>query len=186
MTAATDTTTSTVEFAMAEMMGKREVLEKVKSELDSVVGNASVVQESHLPHLHNLNAVLKETLRLHPALPLMVPHTPIEPSDLGEYHIPTGSRVLINVWAIHRDASAWENPSDFRPERFLRKEEGLDYNASRNGFQFLPFGSGRRICPGIPMAEKMGFISWPRCCTRSTGNFPPETRLILRDPSAWF
>ncbi|CAA7391704.1 unnamed protein product [Spirodela intermedia] len=156
--AATDTTTGTMEWAMAEMMEKPEVMRKVQEELDAVVGKDAAVEESHLPRLPYLDAVVKETLRLHPALPLMVPHSPSEPSELGGFHIPVGSRVLINAWAIHRDPSIWEDPSEFKPERFLTGDARWDYNGSSNGFRYIPFGSGRRSCVGILMAERMSMF----------------------------
>ncbi|XP_058764061.1 flavonoid 3'-monooxygenase CYP75B137-like [Vicia villosa] len=145
-----DTSSNTVEFAMAEMMNKPEVLRKVQEELESVVGKNNLVEESHIHKLPYLHAVMKETLRLHPVLPLMVPHCPSETTNVGGYTIPEGSRVFVNVWAIHRDPSIWENPLEFDPRRFL--DGKWDYCG--NDFSYFPFGSGRRICAGIAMAER--------------------------------
>lgn len=145
-----DTSSNTIEFAMAEMMNKPEVLRKVQEELESVVGKDNLVEESHIHKLPYLHAVMKETLRLHPVLPLMVPHCPSETTNIGGYTIPEGSRVFVNVWAIHRDPSIWENPLEFDPRRFL--DGKWDY--SGNDFSYFPFGSGRRICAGIAMAER--------------------------------
>ncbi|XP_027084287.1 flavonoid 3'-monooxygenase CYP75B137-like [Coffea arabica] len=150
-----DTTSNTVEFAMAEMMNKPEVLRKVQEEVDRVVGKNRVVEESDIPNLPYLYAVMKEQLRLHPALPLLGPHCPSETCIVGGYTIPKGARVFINVWAIHRDPNIWENPSDFRPERFI--DSKWDY--SGNDFNYFPFGSGRRICAGTAMAERMFMFS---------------------------
>ncbi|ONK79960.1 uncharacterized protein A4U43_C01F12280 [Asparagus officinalis] len=149
----TDTTSNTVEWALAEMMNKPETLRRAQEELEHVVGKNGIVEESHLPELHYLHLVIKEVLRLHPALPLMVPHCPSKPCTVGGYTIPEGSRVFINVWAIHRDPSIWENPSEFKPERFSDTSRKWDF--SGNDFSYFPFGSGRRICAGIAMAERM-------------------------------
>lgn len=151
----TDTTSNTVEFAMAEIMNKPEVMKKVEQELEAVVGKDNIVEESHIQKLPYLYAVMKETLRLHPALPLLVPHCPSEPCIVGGFSIPKGARVFVNVWAIHRDPSIWKNPMEFDPERFLRG--AWDY--SGNDFSYFPFGSGRRICAGIAMAERMTMFS---------------------------
>nr|GEU75324.1 flavonoid 3'-monooxygenase-like [Tanacetum cinerariifolium] len=94
---------------------------------------------------------MKEVLRMHPTLPLLVPHCPSESCVIGGYTIPKGARVFVNAWAIHRDPSIWENPLEFRPERFL--DGKWDY--SGNDFNYFPFGSGRRICAGTAMAERM-------------------------------
>ncbi|KAG5611269.1 hypothetical protein H5410_022550 [Solanum commersonii] len=106
-------------FAMAEILNKPEVLRKLQQELDTVVGKDNIVEESHIQQLPYLYTVMKETLHLHPAIPLLVPHCPSETVTVGGYTVTNGSRVFINVWAIQRDASIWKNPTEFRPERFL-------------------------------------------------------------------
>lgn len=151
----TDTTSNTVEYALAEMMNKPQTLKKVQQELESVVGKHSIVEESHINNLPYLRTVMKEVLRLHPALPLLVPHCPSATCTVSGYTIPKGSRVFVNVWAIHRDPSVWEDPLEFRPERF--QDGKWDY--SGNDFKYLPFGSGRRICAGTGMAERMFMYS---------------------------
>lgn len=152
----TDTTSNTVEFALAEMMNKPQIMKKAQQELDTIVGKNNIVEESHIQKLPYLNAVMKEVLRLHPVLPLMVPHCPSETRVISGYTVPKGARVFVNVWGIHRDPSIWENPLDFLPERFLGGVKG-DY--SGNDFNYFPFGSGRRICAGIAMAERMVMFS---------------------------
>ncbi|KZV37263.1 hypothetical protein F511_14667 [Dorcoceras hygrometricum] len=147
----TDTTSSTVEFALAELMNNPQIMTKAQQELDSVVGKNCMVEESHIHKLTYLRAVIKEILRLHPVLPLMVPHCPSKSCIVGGYNVPKRARVFVNVWAIHRDASIWERPNEFIPERFLDGKG--DY--SGNDFSYIPFGSGRRICAGIPMAERV-------------------------------
>ncbi|KAK9143322.1 hypothetical protein Syun_012722 [Stephania yunnanensis] len=147
----TDTTSNTVEWAIAELMNNREAMRKAQEELEVVVGLDSKLEESHLPKLHYLQAVMKEVLRLHPALPLLVPHCPSSACDIGGYMVPEGARVFINVWAIHRDPSIWDNPLEFNPKRFLNGK----WDFSGTDFNYFPFGSGRRRCAGIPMAERM-------------------------------
>lgn len=146
-----DTTSNAMEFSIAEMMNKPEIMAKVQQELLTVVGKDNIVEESHISKLPYLYAVMKEVLRLHPTLPLLVPHCPSETTVIGGYTVPQGARVFINAWAIHRDPSIWENPLDFRPERFL--DDKWDFNG--NDFNYFPFGSGRRICAGTAMGERM-------------------------------
>ncbi|KAI3756489.1 hypothetical protein L1987_56310 [Smallanthus sonchifolius] len=149
--AATETTSSTSEWVMAEILNNPGVMKKVQDELTEVIGMNNVVEESHLHKLTYLDAVIKETFRLHAPLPLLVHRCPDESSTVGGYTIPKDTIVFLNVWAIHRDPNNWPKPLEFKPERFLNGK--WDYNG--NNFKFLPFGSGRRICPGIPLAEKM-------------------------------
>nr|GEU75326.1 flavonoid 3'-monooxygenase-like [Tanacetum cinerariifolium] len=106
----TDTTSNTIEFALAEMMNKPEILRKAQQELEDVVGKDNIVEESHINKLPYLYAIMKEVLRMHPTLPLLVPHCPSESCVIGGYTIPKGARVFVNAWAIHRDPSIWENP----------------------------------------------------------------------------
>ncbi|KAF1872480.1 hypothetical protein Lal_00016781 [Lupinus albus] len=145
-----DTSSNTVEFAMAEMMYKPEVMKRVQEELEATVGKDNIVEESHIHKLSYLHAVMKEVLRLHPVLPLLVPHCPNETTLVEGYTIPKGSRVFVNVWAIHRDPSIWDKPLEFDPTRFLDTK----WDFSGNDFNYFPFGSGRRICAGIAMAER--------------------------------
>ncbi|KAG2681455.1 hypothetical protein I3760_11G145700 [Carya illinoinensis] len=150
---ALDTTTTTMEWLAAELMQHQEVMTKVNEELTRVVGLDNLVEESHLSKLHYLDVVIKETLRLHPALPFIVPRCPSQSSTLGGYWVPKGTRVLLNVWAIHRDPKFWDNPLEFQPERFLNDSVKVEY--SGHNFHYFPFGSGRRICVGLPLAERM-------------------------------
>ncbi|KAJ8432646.1 hypothetical protein Cgig2_011812 [Carnegiea gigantea] len=151
----TDTTSNTVEFAMAEIMNKPEVLRNVQEELDAVVGKESIVEEHHIHKLPYLQAVMKEAFRLHTVVPLLIRHCPSKSCVIGGYTIPKGTRIFINVWAMHRDPSIWANPLEFDPERFLNGK----FDFSGNDFSYLPFGSGRRSCAGIAMAERMVLFS---------------------------
>ncbi|XP_062074093.1 flavonoid 3'-monooxygenase CYP75B137-like [Humulus lupulus] len=153
----TDTSSNAIEFAMAEIMNEPEIMKKAQKELEAVVGKDNIVEESHLSKLPYLQAVMKETLRLHPTLPLLVPHSPSETCVVGGYSVPKGCGVIVNVWAIHRDPSNWENPLKFEPERFLKDSPKWDFTGS--DLKYFPFGSGRRNCAGIAMAERMVMYS---------------------------
>ncbi|GAV79642.1 p450 domain-containing protein [Cephalotus follicularis] len=149
----TDTIATTVEWVMVKLMQHPKVMEKVQEELTQVLGLNNFVEEFHLPKLQTLDSAVKETLRLHPVAPLLVPHCPSISCTVGGYTIPKGTTVYLNVGAMHKDPDLWDNPLEFRPERFLNDPSLFDYYG--NNLQYLPFGAGRRICAGIPLAEKM-------------------------------
>ncbi|GLT61485.1 hypothetical protein SLA2020_341880 [Shorea laevis] len=152
----TDTTSTMVEWTMAELMLHPEVMQKAQEELAEVVGFNSVVEESHVQRLPYLHAIAKEALRLHPAAPLLLPRCPTSSCTVGGYTIPRGTKVFLNVWAMHRDPQYWDNPSEFRPERFILNDaNGKKLDFTGNNFEYLPFGSGRRICAGIVLGERM-------------------------------
>ncbi|BFG20120.1 hypothetical protein CerSpe_063940 [Prunus speciosa] len=142
-----DTSSVTVEWALSELMRHPKAMKKVQKELEDVVGLGRMVEESDLGKLDYLSMVVKETMRLHPVAPLLVPHAATEDCIVNGYHIPKKSRVIINAWAIGRDPSAWTDAEEFIPERF----EGSDVDVRGNHFQLIPFGSGRRRCPGIQL-----------------------------------
>ncbi|XP_019160439.1 PREDICTED: cytochrome P450 76C4-like [Ipomoea nil] len=149
----TDTTATMVEWVMTALLCNPEIMEKVQKELEEIVGMTSIVEEVHLPKLKYLDAVVKETFRLYPAVPLLIPRCSSQTTQVGGYTIPKDTKVFVNMYAIQRDPKLWDNPSQFNPERFLNQTFGLDYTG--NDYRFLPFGSGRRICAAIPLAEKM-------------------------------
>lgn len=123
-------------------------MKKIQDELDDVVGHDRVVNESDLPQLKYLQAVVKETFHLHPHVPLLLPHEKnIKACEINGYHVPPKTCTLVNVWVIHRDSSMYENPFDFNPERFV----GTTVDLKGNDFQLLPFGFGRRMCPGLSL-----------------------------------
>uniref|UniRef100_A0A0D9XEB0 Cytochrome P450 n=1 Tax=Leersia perrieri TaxID=77586 RepID=A0A0D9XEB0_9ORYZ len=148
--AGSHTTTTTVEWAMAELLRNPSKMAKLRAELNEAFGKGGAVEEDKLASLPYLQAVIKETMRLHAPAPLLLPHQVSEPGvTLGGFSIPNGARVLINAWAIGRDPAAWSpEPEAFSPERFLDRE--ADYWGRT--LEFIPFGSGRRACPGIPLA----------------------------------
>lgn len=117
------------------------------------MGLDKMVEEIHLSKLPYLAAITKEVLRLHPAAPLLIPRCARESRVICGYLIPEGAKIVVNAWAIHRDPKNWKDPLEFRPERFLNSNIGRDYNG--NDYDYIPFGSGRRICVGISLAEKL-------------------------------
>ncbi|KAL8245834.1 hypothetical protein R6Q59_007050 [Mikania micrantha] len=150
-TAGTDTTTSTLEWAMAELLHNPHTYKKLQTELKTVVSCAEKLEEKHIEKLPYLKAVIKETLRLHPPLPFLVPHKAMESCTMLDYNIPKETQVLVNVWAIGRDPRIWEDALVFKPDRFL--DSIVDYKGQH--FEFIPFGSGRRMCPAIPLASRV-------------------------------
>lgn len=149
ISAGTDTSTSTIEWAMAELIKNPESMNKVREELAREI-NHDFAKESHLPQLPYLQACVKETLRLHPPAPILIPHRALESCTVMNYAIPKNAQVVVNVWAIGRDPTIWLEPLKFNPERFLNS--ALDFKGS--DYEFVPFGAGRRICPGLSMAAK--------------------------------
>ncbi|KAG6687035.1 hypothetical protein I3842_11G050500 [Carya illinoinensis] len=154
-TAGTDTSSSTVEWAIAELVRHPNILAHVQRELDSVVGRDRLVSELDLPQLAYFQAVIKETFRLHPSTPLSLPRMASEDCEINGYHIPKGSTLLVNVWAISRDPEQWESPLEFRPERFLPGSSKAHVDVRGNDFEVIPFGAGRRICAGMSLGLRM-------------------------------
>ena len=124
---------------------------KAREEAEEVLGNVGLAQESDILKLPYLHAVVKETLRLHPPAPLLVPHKAEAGVEMCGLTVPKNAQILVNVWAMGRDSSVWPNPTLFSPERFLERD--IDYKG--RDFEFIPFGAGRRICPGLPLASRM-------------------------------
>ena len=180
---ATDTTTTSVEWTITELLKNPETMTKVQEELKEVVGLNNNVEEFHLSKLTYLNAVIKEILRLHPPGPLLIPRCPSQSTIVGGYTIPKGATIFINVWAIQRDPSFWENPLEFIPERFLtRSDESQSYfNYSGNSSHYFPFGSGRRMCPGISIGERSVMLIAATFLHSFDWKLPPGTSLDLSD-----
>jgi flavonoid 3'-monooxygenase len=153
--AGTDTSSSTTECAIAELIKHPKILAKVQSELDTIIGRDRLVTELDLPRLTYFQAVIKETFRLHPSTPLSLPRVAAESCEINDYHIPKGSTLLVNVWAIARDPEQWTNPLEFRPERFLPDGEKPNVDVKGNSFEVIPFGAGRRICVGMSLGLRM-------------------------------
>nr|AAG49315.1 flavonoid 3'-hydroxylase [Pelargonium x hortorum] len=154
-TAGTDTTSSTVEWAIAELIRQPEILIRAQKEIDSVVGRDRLVTELDLSKLPYLQAIVKETFRLHSSTPLSLPRIATQSCEINGYHIPKGATLLVNVWAIARDPDVWADPLSFRPERFLPGSEKENVDVKGNDFELIPFGAGRRICAGMSLGLRM-------------------------------
>lgn len=147
LAASMDTAAASVEWILSELLTNPAVMKKVQRELEQVVGLKRTVEESDLDQLEYLSMVVKETFRLHPVAPLLIPHFAMEDITVNGYDIPKESRVIVNTYAIGRDPNVWTDPEKFIPERFT----GSDVDVLGQHFQLLPFGSGRRGCPGMQL-----------------------------------
>ncbi|GJN33876.1 hypothetical protein PR202_gb22504 [Eleusine coracana subsp. coracana] len=151
----TESSAVTVEWAISELLKKPEVIAKATEELDRVIGRNRWVTEKDMPHLPYVDAIVKETMRLHPVAPMLVPRLSRDDSTVAGYDIPAGTRVLVSVWSIGRDPELWDAPEEFQPERFL----GSRIDVKGQDYELLPFGSGRRMCPGYSLGLKVIQVS---------------------------
>ncbi|KAF8722283.1 hypothetical protein HU200_022594 [Digitaria exilis] len=142
-----NTSSVTMHWAMSELIRHPAELKKVQDEIRGAVGDKERVQHDDMPKLKYLRMVVKETMRLHPPATLLVPRLTTRQIKVGGYDIPANMKVIVNAWAIGRDPNVWENPEEFFPERF--QESDIDFNGAH--FELVPFGAGRRICPGLAM-----------------------------------
>ncbi|KAJ1254788.1 hypothetical protein BS78_K327300 [Paspalum vaginatum] len=182
--AGTDTSYLVLEFAMAELMRQPHIMAKLQDEVRRNVPVSKgqqemMVTESDLAtsDMTYLKAVIKETLRLHPPGPLLIPHLSIDDCDVDGYTIPAGTRVIVNAWAIGRLSSCWDDADEFMPERFIAMEDGagsdVDVKGGKDDFRYLPFGSGRRMCPGIHAAAATLEIILANLVYRFDWELPP-------------
>ncbi|XP_038875939.1 geraniol 8-hydroxylase-like [Benincasa hispida] len=154
----TETTASVVEWAMAHILRNPKVMWRAKEEMFQVIGKGNPIEESHIEKLPYLQAIIKETLRMQSAL--LLPRKTESEVKISGFTIPKGTQIIVNMWALGRDSNLWENPDLFMPERFL------DCEVKRRDFEFIPFGSGRRNCPGQHLATRMlhlmvgSFVHW--------------------------
>jgi cytochrome P450 len=183
LAAGTETSMYTVEWGITELIRNPMVMKGAQTELETVIGTNRIVEEADLHKLTYVQAVVKEIFRLHPPGPLLLPHSSVDEvcQVAGCYDLPPRTRVLVNVWGMGRDPSVWEKPLEFNPERFLQQQqhpEALKYDlqpnflqqqqhpivdktvdatktvdVKENTFEHLPFGSGKRACPGRPMGN---------------------------------
>ncbi|KAK8488962.1 hypothetical protein V6N11_019496 [Hibiscus sabdariffa] len=163
-----DTTSTTTEWLMAELLKHPNTMKKVQEEVRMVVGNKPKIEVHDINKMEFLKCVIKETLRLHPTLPFLVPRRTSTAVKLFDYDIPSDITVFINAWAIQRDPRWWDMPEEFIPERF--ENNGVDFKGQ--DFHFIPFGCGRRQCPGMPFglasleylsANLLHWFDWELC-----------------------
>jgi cytochrome P450 len=146
-----DTTAIGLEWALAEVIHHPEIMKRAQEELDRVVGRNRRVHESDLPNLPYLHAIVQETFRLHPPSPVTIAHVNVTDAQILKYKIPANTNVVVNIWAIGRDPKVWDKPLEFIPDRFLNTNISL----AGSNYNLLPFGSGRRRCPGLELGQLM-------------------------------
>ncbi|KAL3699444.1 hypothetical protein R1sor_017466 [Riccia sorocarpa] len=145
----TDTTAILTEWIMAELVINPDIQSKLRRELREVVGDAKAVTEAHISRSPFLQAVVKETLRLHPPGPLLSwARLSTRDVHVAGHIVPAGTTAMVNMWAITHDEKIWANPLEFRPQRFMATEGGLDFDVKGSDLRLAPFGAGRRVCPG--------------------------------------
>ncbi|KAK6792722.1 hypothetical protein RDI58_011803 [Solanum bulbocastanum] len=180
-TAGTHTSAVTMEWAMSLLLNHPEVMKKARLEIDNLIGETHPLEEPDILKLPYLRCIINETLRLFPAGPLLVPHFSTQDCTIEGYHIPKSTILFVNIWEIQRDSKIWEEANEFKPERFERGIEGC---------KFIPFGMGRRACPGSGLAMRLiGLVlglfiqcfEWERIGDELDGSMPV---LIVSSPSA--
>ncbi|KAK4483057.1 hypothetical protein RD792_010233 [Penstemon davidsonii] len=144
---AIDTSSLTMVWAMTELARNPRVMKKVQAEIRKVVGKKPKVSENDIPNLKYLKLVVKETFRLHPPATLLLPRESMQHCKIGGYDVPANTRIHVNAWAIGRDPDTWKDPDEFNPDRF--EESEVDFRGGH--YELIPFGAGRRICPGLMM-----------------------------------
>ncbi|KAK9081695.1 hypothetical protein Syun_031801 [Stephania yunnanensis] len=155
-----DSMANTMVWVLALLLDNPEMLAKAQIELDTNVGKDRLVEESDIPNLKYLQALLKETLRMYPVGPLLVPHEAMEDCHVAGYFVPRGTGLFINAWTIQRDPNVWAEPDRFMPERFLTTNADMDVKGQ--SYELLPFGSGRRSCPGVGLALQVMHLTLAR------------------------
>ncbi|CAI9115906.1 OLC1v1016919C1 [Oldenlandia corymbosa var. corymbosa] len=149
LSAGTDTSMGTMEWALSLMINHPSTFKTAQEEIDKVVGTERLLDESDVANLPYLRCIINETLRMFPPGPLLVPHQSSEDCTVEGYRVPKNTMLLVNLWAIQNDPKLWEDPRKFKPERF----EGVE--GTKDGYKWMPFGTGRRGCPGENLAMRM-------------------------------
>ncbi|KAF8019133.1 hypothetical protein BT93_H3880 [Corymbia citriodora subsp. variegata] len=145
----TESTSITVTWALSLLLNHPAALKLAQQELDAIIGQDKWVQESDLSNLKYLQAIVKETLRLYPPAPMTGIREAMADCHINGYHVPKGTRVLVNIWKLQRDPRVWPKPDAFCPERFLEEHKEVDLRDQN--FEFIPFSLGRRSCPGATL-----------------------------------
>ncbi|WMV21323.1 hypothetical protein MTR67_014708 [Solanum verrucosum] len=175
--AGTESTYTALEWTMTELLRHPRVLKKLEDEVRELGQGKTEITEDDLGNMQYLKAVIKESLRLHPPNPLLVPRESMEDVKLLDYHIPAKTEVLINAWAIGRDPLLWDDPEEYRPERFLNSD--IDFKGLN--FELIPFGAGRRGCPGITFAIIINELALARIVHKFNLALPKEEDLDMTE-----
>ncbi|KAI8001611.1 Xanthotoxin 5-hydroxylase CYP82C4 [Camellia lanceoleosa] len=140
-------------WALSLLLNHNQALKLVQEELDTHVGRQRWVEESDINNLPYLRAIVKETLRLYPPGPLLVPREALSDCHVAGYHVPKGTCLIVNLWKLHRDPKIWTNPNEFQPKRFL--SENVKRDVKGQCFKYLPYSAGRRMCPRVTVTLQM-------------------------------
>lgn len=171
--AGTDTTYTVLEWAMTELLRHPDAMKKLRDEVRRIAGGRPGITDKELDQMHYLKAVLKETLRLHPPIPLLVFRRATQDVNIDGYDIAAGTWLITNAWAIGRDPASWGPEADeFKPERFL--DSPVDYKGQ--DFELIPFGSGRRGCPGMMFAMAVNELVLANLMLRFNWELPQGMR----------
>ncbi|KDP41666.1 hypothetical protein JCGZ_16073 [Jatropha curcas] len=147
LVAGSESSATTMEWTMSLLLNHPETMKKVVTEIDTYVGFNRLLDETDLSKLTYLQNVINETFRLYPTFPLLLPHESSDDCSICGFDVPKGTVLLVNLWTIHRDPKLWVEPTKFLPERFESEES--------DGYKLIPFGIGRRACPGAVLARKV-------------------------------
>ncbi|KAI8574227.1 hypothetical protein RHMOL_Rhmol01G0338400 [Rhododendron molle] len=157
-----DTVSVNLIWLLSILLNNRPALARAQEEIDAQIGKTRWVEECDVKNLVYLQAIVKEALRLYPPGPLSVPHQATADCEIGGYHIPKGTRLLPNVWKLHRDPRVWPDPEKFAPERWLAGNHAAGLDVSGKSFEYGPFGAGRRSCPGLTLAMQVAQLALAR------------------------
>ncbi|XP_004236547.2 cytochrome P450 71A4-like [Solanum lycopersicum] len=175
--AATQSTYSALEWIMTELLRHPRVMKKLEEEVRELGQGITEITEDDLRNVQYLKAVIKESLRLHPPAPLLIPRESMEDVKLLDFHIPAKTQVIINAWAIGRDPLLWDDPEEYRPERFLNS----DIDVKGLNFELIPFGAGRRGCPGTAFAIVVIELALARIVHKFDFALPNEEELDMTE-----
>ena len=160
MLTGSESTAETMTWGLSLLLNHPHILKAAQKELDIQVGREKWVEESDIKNLTYLQAIVKETLRMYPPGPLGAPRVAIDDCEIGGYHVSKGTRLIVNIWKLHRDARIWSNPNEFRPDRFLEENSHINYQG--HNYEYIPFSSGRRMCPATTFALRVVHLTLAR------------------------
>lgn len=175
MYATIDNPSNAVEWALAEMVNKPEVMKKATDELDTVIGKDRLVQESDIPQLNYLKSCIREAFRIHPYHPFNPPHVAMEDTTIAGYTIPKDSHVILSRMGLGRNLKIWNEPLEFQPERHLNTTNVV---LGEPGLRFISFSSGRRGCPGISLGTSVTVMLFARMLQGFVWTKPPGIEKI--------
>ncbi|KAK3436880.1 hypothetical protein EUGRSUZ_E03537 [Eucalyptus grandis] len=180
--AAVDNPSNAVEWAMAEVINRPELLNKAKEEIDRVVGKERLVQESDIPQLNYIKACGREAFRLHPIAPFNVPHVALSDAVVAGYHIPKGSHILVSRMGLGRNPEVWDEPTKFKPERHIMGD-AVEVVLTEPDLRFISFSSGRRGCIAAQLGTTMTVMLLARLIQGFNWSTPPNIYSISLNES---